>query len=473
LRWGIGGQDDVVLAQLSGSEGAWIAVAVGALLGWLFQWRLRRQDDHTWVLARAPELPIRALSVGDDAWLRGQVRSDNPLNCPWFDAACVSYKYRIQKKVTSTTTDSKGKRRTTTSWRTVTSEQRDCDFDLDDGARIRVRFQGADNEALVPLDTDYETSRRRHSASVIRVGSTISVLGVTGENGTFGRQGEVPLLLTREKPTARVRSSHGSEAWLFFFCYFAPFAAGCIAGALPAGDMWAQSPSSIAITIGAGLLLAAPFWTLATYNRLVRLRHQVHAGFRQVDVDLAVRSGLVPNLVAVVQAACSHEQELLMQLTRIRATRSAEEATEAEASSAATARQVLLLHEAYPQLRTDAVYRDLHERLWAVEEKLAHSRQLYNNIVREWNDRTQSFPAVLLARICGYREAPPFAGDDVSVPPPLRNSDIAAAAITEASISETHAIKDARDDASHNAPAGPPDDPPDSGSDTRADTKLD
>ena len=64
-------------------EAACIAVAVGVLLGWIFQWRLRRQDDHTWVLARAPELPIRALSVGDDAWLRGTVLSDDPLICPW------------------------------------------------------------------------------------------------------------------------------------------------------------------------------------------------------------------------------------------------------------------------------------------------------------------------------------------------------------------------------------------------------
>ncbi|MGK0204428.1 MAG: LemA protein [Planctomycetota bacterium] len=421
-RWG-SRQDGGVLAQLMLTEGAWIAVAVGGVLGCIFQWRLRRQDDHTWVLARAPELPIRALSVGDDAWLRGKVRSDNPLSCPWFDVACVSYHYEIEKKVTSTYKDSKGKRRRRTSWQTEATEQRDLSFELDDGERILVHFDGATNEALTPLQTSYETSRRRHSASVIRVGTTISVLGVTGEKNTFGRRREVPLLLTRKKPAARVRSSHGSESWLFFFCYFAPFLAGCVAGALLAGDAWANSPSNIAITIGTGLALAVPFWTLATYNRLVRLRQQVHAGFRQVDVDLAVRSGLIPNLVAVVKAACNHEQDLLTKLARIRTTGSAEEATEAEPNAAATARQVLLLHEAYPELRTDDVYRDLHERLWAVEEKLAHSRQLYNNIVREWNDRTQSFPAVMLAKLCGYREAPPFARDGASVPPPLRDHD--------------------------------------------------
>jgi LemA protein len=414
-----------VLGQLTAVEGAWIAVAIGVLLGWYFQWRLGRQDDHTWVLARAPELPIRALSVGDDAWLRGTVCSDNPLVCPWFDVACVSYRYSIENKVTTTRTDSKGKTRKSTSWQTETTKQRDRSFDLDDGERIRVRFDGAVNEALIPLSADYETSRRRHNASVIRLGKTISVLGVTGENNTFGRRGEVPLLLTNKKPAARLKSSHGSESWLFFFGFFAPLLAGCIAGALPAGNHWMKSPGNIAITVGSGLALALPFWTLATYNRLVRLRQQVQAGFRQVDVDLAVRSGLIPNLVAVVKIACSHEQDLLTKLARIRTTGSAEAATAAEPNAAATARQVLLLHETYPELRTDAMYRDLHERLWAVEEKLAHSRQLYNNIVREWNDRTQSFPAVLLAKLCGYREAPPFARDGANVPPPLRDRDVA------------------------------------------------
>lgn len=413
----------IALAEI---EAALLAGGVGALLGLLFQWRLRRQDDHTWVLARAPELPIRALSVGDDAWLRGTVLSDDPLMCPWFDVACVSYRYEIEKKVKERYTDSKGKRRTRTRWKSEFSQHRDRDFMLEDGERITVCFVDATNEALKHVGTDYETGRRRHSASVIGVGDTISVLGVAGDDNTFAKQREVPLLLTRKKPKARVRASHSSEAWLFFFCYFAPFLGGGVAGALAQGPRWNHSPATIAIAIAVGLGLALPFWTLATYNRLIRLRQQVQAGFRQVDVDLAVRSALVPNLVEVVKAACGHEQDLLAKLAQIRATGSAEEATESESRSVATARQVLLLHEGYPELRTDAIYRDLHERLWAVEEKLAHSRQLYNHIVREWNDRTQSFPAIVLARICGYREAPPFAGNDARVPPPLRDADVAS-----------------------------------------------
>ena len=59
----------------------------------------------------------------------------------------------------------------------------------------------------------------------------------------------------------------------------------------------------------------------------------------------------------------------------------------------------------------------------AVEEKLAHTRTLYNAVVLEWNNRIAAFPPVLVARTCGYRLAPPFAGDDAPLPPRLRQPE--------------------------------------------------
>jgi LemA protein len=153
------------------------------------------------------------------------------------------------------------------------------------------------------------------------------------------------------------------------------------------------------------------------------LRQQVLAAFHQVDVDLAVRAGLVPNLVSIVKATAAHESGLLTALAGIRSGRDPHAAAAAEGEAIATSRAVLVLHERYPELRANDLYLDLHDRLWAVEEKLAHTRSLYNTIVKEWNDRTASFPSLLVARCCGYRPAPPFAGDDASMPPRLRNRD--------------------------------------------------
>jgi len=401
---------------------ALVAVA-GMLLGALLLVLLRRQDHVTWVLARAPELPIHALAAGDDAWLRGAVRSAQPLACPWFRVPCVAYSCRRERQHTWVTTDKDGHTTTHTEWRVEASERQACDFVLDDGEAIAVRMQAAQDEALVGLKTDYESSDLRHCASVLEVGAAVSVLGVKQDDGSFDGAAEVPCLVTRKTAAQRVRSSARSEAWLFFFAWFLPFAGGAVAAGLWLGPELQREPVMWLWLLPAGLLTMLPVWWLGVFNRLVRLRQQVLAAFRQVDVDLAVRAGLVPNLIAVVQGTAAHERELLAALAGIRSGNDPGAATAAEGSAAGAARQVLALHESYPTLKSDGLYLDLHDRLWAVEEKLAHTRTLYNDIVKEWNDRIAAFPSLLVAHTCGYRSAPPFAGDDAPLPPRLRQRD--------------------------------------------------
>jgi LemA protein len=409
-----------MIAYLDAATGALIAVGIGCLLGWILLTALRRLDHDTWVYARAPELPVHALAVGDDAWLRGNVVCPEPLVCPWFRAACVAFRYAREREHTWTTTDKDGNTTTHSEWRTEFQDSRARDFELDDGQRILVRMANATNEAMRALPTFYERSDLRHCASVIEVGALVSVLGVKQDDGSFARQSEVPCLLTRKSAADRVRSSGRSETVTFTFAWLLPALAGGVAAWLLQRDNWRNEPSQVAATAGAAVLLALPFWGVGTYNRLVRLRQQVLAAFRQVDVDLAVRAALVPNLTAVVQQAAAHEQGLLRDLAAIRSGLDPHAAVAAERGAAAASRQVLLLHERYPDLTTDAVYRDLHDRLWACEEKLAHTRQLYNDVVREWNDRLQRFPSSLVAKLARGRPAPFFAGDDQPVPPRLR-----------------------------------------------------
>ena len=398
----------------------WIALAIGLLLGWLCLTLLRRLDHDPWVYARAPQLPIRALAGGDDAWLRGVVRCAAPLACPWFRTACVAFHYARERQHTWTTTDKDGHTTTHTEWRTEQQARDACDFDLDDGARIRVRVQDCTNEALRELATDYERSDLRHRASVIEVGAALSVLGVVQDDGSFAREREVPCLLTRQQPAERVRSAGRSETVAFASAWVLPALGGGGAAALLLRETWRGAPAQYALIAGAGLACALPFWGVGTYNRLVRLRQQVLAAFGQVDVDLAVRAALVPNLLAVVQQAAAHERTLLGDLAAIRSGLDPHAAVAAERAAVAASRQVLLLHERYPQLTTDRLYRDLHDKLWACEEKLAHTRQLYNDIVREWNDRLQRLPSALIARLARCRPAPFFGGDDPPLPPPLR-----------------------------------------------------
>lgn len=386
-----------------------IVAAAGLLLGVLCAALLRRQDHRTFVLACAPQLPIRVLAAHDDAWLRGRVTAQQPLSCPWFGIECVAFAYAIERQLTRTrtVTDKDGRTRTETetSWETEHSQQAAIDFDLDDGERVRVALTEGTNEAMVPTGHAYETPTRRHLAHVLPVGAEVSVLGVLRDDRTFGPLAAVPLLVTKKTRRERVQSSASSEAWLFFFALLLPFV-----GVVIAAGIWREAVTwqewLLALPFGGAVLV--PQWWLLTYNRLVRLRAQVRTAQQQIAIDLGLREDLVPNLVAVVRAAAAHEQALLQRLAELRAPRGLEAQVHGEGTACATARQVLVLHEKYPELRADAVYRDLHQRLWAIEEKIAHSRGFYNDVVTEWNDRVRQFPSVLVARACGHEEAPLF-----------------------------------------------------------------
>lgn len=392
-----------------------LVVAAGLLLGWAFAAALRRQDHRTFVLARAPQLPIRALAEHDDAWLRGRIVCQDPLVCPWFEVPCVAYSYHVEREVTRTRKDSNGNTVTETSWETVHQDSRTIDFDLDDGARLRIALQQGKNEAMQGTGHDYETSTRRHSAQVLPVGAEVSVLGVLRDDRTFGPMAEVPLLVTAKTREQRVRGSARSEGWQFFAALLFPFAAVATATYVlqdaAGGGSW-----PVAIACGLGVLV--PQWWLLTYNRLVRLRQQVRTAQQQIGIDTAMRFDLVPNLVATVRAAAAHEQQLLASLSSLRAAGAVDATVRAEPATLATTRQVLLLHERYPSLRSDALYRDLHDRLWAIEEKIAHSRSFYNGIVTEWNDRLGKLPSSLVARSTGCRTAPLFAAECAEALPP-------------------------------------------------------
>ncbi len=410
-----------MIAAWSVEETAAAVAGAGLLLGFGFATWLRRKDHATFVLARAPRLPIRALAAHDDAWLTGVVRSESPIVCPWFDIACVAYSYCVEKEVTTTrtVTDSNGKTRTETSthWETVRSESDVTDFDLDDGNRIRVALREGDNEAMESSGHDYETSKLRHSASYLPIDAAVSVLGVKRDDGTFGPMREVPLLVTRLSPEARVQSSHRGEAWLFFFALLFPFVGVAVAAGLA---RHAQTAQDWALAAPFGLIVWLPQWWLLTHNRLVRLRHQVATARQQIAVELAFRHDLVPNLVEAVRAFSKHESGLLQGLAAIRSGKDVDAAVRSEPDALRTVRSVLLLHERHPELRSSELYRDLHERLWAIEEKIAHARTFYGDVVTEWNDRIAQIPSCLVAKASGCKPAPLFTAEcDEKLPPRL------------------------------------------------------
>lgn len=396
-----------------------ISLAI-AVAGYLSAWGMlalaHRNDRRGWIFNRAPALPVKALSEHDDAWIRGRVRTDDPLRCPWFGAACVYYSYTIERKVRRTRRTSKGKTRTETKWVTDHSEERCMPFTLVEGeVGIIVQLPRAELHDLESQGHDYETGSRRHSAEILSVGKTVSALGVRLEDGTFGPLREIPLLVTRRKRDDFLRSVARGETWARW--------AGLVLAFLGGGGasvFWMSRTRDVGMfgvngwltAVGFGLLALVPLWCVVTYNRLVRTRQQAEAAWRQVDVDMTVRDNLLPQLTAVVQGYADHERELFAAVAGLRAGGSVEGKIRNDRSASRAARGMLALRERYPELEANSLFMDLHERLWALEEKLAASRTFYNGVCEEWNRLVQGFPSIVVAKVFGHDERPFFARDE-------------------------------------------------------------
>ena len=170
----------------------------------------------------------------------------------------------------------------------------------------------------------------------------------------------------------------------------------------------------VLIVIVAGLLV----WLVVIFNRLVRGRNLVRAGFADIDVQLQRRHDLVPQLVETVRAYASFEQRLLEEVTALRANaRDAEQGKQpevmagAEAALVAGLGKLMVLAEDYPDLKADGNFRQLMADLVDTENQLSHARRFYNGAVRQLNTLVQQFPDLVVARMLGFREATFFSAD--------------------------------------------------------------
>jgi len=175
----------------------------------------------------------------------------------------------------------------------------------------------------------------------------------------------------------------------------------------------------IAIGFIAALVLLALF-SIGTYNGLVARRNRYKNAFAQIDVQLKRRYDLIPNLVETVKGYLKHERETLEAVIQARSTAfSASQAaaqnpgdpsamkalSSAEGQLSAGLGRLLALSESYPDLKASQNMRELTEELTSTENKVAFSRQAYNDSVTEYNNAAQVFPAVLFAGMFGFTAA--------------------------------------------------------------------
>lgn len=157
----------------------------------------------------------------------------------------------------------------------------------------------------------------------------------------------------------------------------------------------------------AAIVVAVVLFATVTFNSLIRLRNRTENSWSQVDVQLKRRYDLIPNLVETVKGYAAHEQETFERVIEARnVAQSAQTvAAQGEAENLLTGalRQLFALAENYPELRASEQFSALQQQLSETENKVAVARQIYNDTVLTFNNKVETIPSNIVARLAGFK----------------------------------------------------------------------
>lgn len=164
----------------------------------------------------------------------------------------------------------------------------------------------------------------------------------------------------------------------------------------------------IGIGVGAFLLIVL----VSMYNGFVRLRNEVRNSLAQIDVQLKRRNDLIPNLIETVKGYAKHEKQLFENVTQARAAmlgaNTMAEKGKASNQLSDTLKSLFAVAENYPTLKANENFKQLQEELTGTEDKIAFSRQYYNDRVMEFNTRLESFPTNAVGHSFGFKSFESF-----------------------------------------------------------------
>jgi len=174
----------------------------------------------------------------------------------------------------------------------------------------------------------------------------------------------------------------------------------------------------IGVWIILGLVVLFAIFLIALYNGLVQKRNRVDNAWAQIDVQLKRRRDLIPNLIETVKGYAAHERGTFEAVTQARAAAAGAQGPAQTAAAEGFLSQALgklfAVAEAYPDLKANTNFLDLQAQLKDTEDKIAISRQVYNDTVLTYNNSIQVFPAVMIAGTFGFTRREFYEIDDAA-----------------------------------------------------------
>lgn len=165
-----------------------------------------------------------------------------------------------------------------------------------------------------------------------------------------------------------------------------------------------------------GVIVVIVLWVGMTYNALTRLKNKVKTNWAQIDVVLKRRADLIPNLVETVKGYAKHEKETLDDVIKARNTYVSaslpEDQMQASGELTQALSKLMMLSEAYPDLKANTNFIQLQNELRETEDKITFARQFYNDSVYAYQNKIEMFPSNLIAGMFGFKEFPFFEVDE-------------------------------------------------------------
>ena len=154
------------------------------------------------------------------------------------------------------------------------------------------------------------------------------------------------------------------------------------------------------------IIAAIIIYIIIIYNSMIRYRNYVRESWSQIDTLLKRRYDLIPNLIETVKGYMKYEEKVLTEIVEARSgliSGNKSEAMDANNMINQSLKSLFAVSEAYPDLKANKNFLMLQEELAGTENKIAYARKHYNEVVREYNIKIQTFPGNIFAGIFGFK----------------------------------------------------------------------